>query len=307
MLHFLNLIRYKNLMIIAGTQLLFKFFLIDTFFKETALSDGQFILLIIATLCIAAAGYIINDIQDVEIDKINKPEQLIINQHISEKRANNFYLIFNFIGVLLGFYISNIIGKTGFAVVFVLISGLLYLYATSLKQYLIISNIVVAILVSISILIIGLFDVLPIMTTTNEFLVKYHFKILLIYTGFAFYTNLLREVIKDIQDIDGDYTNKMKTLPIVLGKQRTIKLISVLSLFIAVAVFYYMYSYLSDYQVIVFYMLGLIIAPVIYFSFLAWEAEKKKDFSKLSILLKLIMILGVLSIIPIHFYALKGF
>lgn len=306
MLHFLNLIRYKNLIIIAGTQLLFKYFLIDVFFRETALSYGQFALLIIATLCIAAAGYIINDIQDIEIDKINKPEQLIIDKHISEKRANYFYIALNFIGVLSGFYISSAIDRSGFAVLFVLISGLLYLYATSLKQYLIISNVVVSLLVSISILIIGLFDVLPIMTETNEFLVKYHFKILLIYTGFAFYINLLREIIKDIQDVDGDYANKIKTLPIVLGKQRTVKIISIMSLFTAVAVFYFMYTYLSDYQVIVLYLLLGVIAPVIYFSFVAWEAKKKKGFSKLSILLKLIMILGVLSIIPIHYYALKG-
>lgn len=306
-MNILNLIRYKNLLIIAGTQFLFKYFLIDTFFKETALPDWQFILLVLATVCIAAAGNIINDIQDIEIDKINKPKKLIVGKHISEKTANSLYIILNIIGVIIGFYIANSIGKSGFAVIFVLISGLLYYYATTLKRYLIISNIMISTLVSLSILIIGLFDVLPMMNNTNEFLVKYQFKILLIYAAFAFFMTLLREIIKDIQDVDGDHANGINTLPIAIGKQRTARLIAVLGISVCFAVFYFVYIHLHSYTILVAYFLLGVIAPMLYLSFISWDAKKKKVVSFISVLLKIIMIIGVLSIIPIHYYVLKGF
>jgi len=203
MLYFLNLIRYKNLFIIALTQLLFKYFLIDAFFTETALTYWQFILLVASTLFIAAGGYIINDIQDIVIDKINKPKKGVVGTHISQKTAYYIYIGCTFIGVFVGFYLANAIERSGFSVLFVLTAGLLYYYAISLKRYLLLGNIIISFFTALSILLIGLFDVLPILTEVNIFLVKYVFNILLIYSSFAFYTNLLREIIKDIEDIDG--------------------------------------------------------------------------------------------------------
>ncbi len=307
MISFFNLIRYKNLIIIGGTQLLFKYFLINAFFRDTALLDWQFFILVFATVCIAAAGYVINDIQDIEIDKINKPKKRIVENNISEKPANYIYIILNITGVLIGFYISNTIEKTSFAILFVLISGALYFYATTLKKYILISNIIVSFLVAISILIIGIFDVLPIKTETNTFLVNYFFKMLLLYAIFAFFINLLREIIKDIQDINGDHKNDILTLPILIGKQRSSKLVAILSLFVAIALSYFIYTYLAAYQIVIMYFIFVLLAPILYVTFLCWEAKKKKEFIKLSMLLKIIMVVGVLSIIPIHYYILKGF
>ncbi|NER14033.1 prenyltransferase [Leptobacterium flavescens] len=306
MMRFLNLIRYPNLIIIGLTQVLFKHFLIDSFFRETALSNMEFGMLVLATLCIAAGGNIINDIQDQEIDQVNRPAKRIVGRSISEKQANNAYLILTFAGVALGFYISNLIGKSGFAVLFVMIAGLLYFYATTIKQILIINNLLVSLLVAASILIIGIFDVLPLISETNEYVVKYLFRILLIYSAFAFFINFMREIIKDIEDVDGDYTHGIRTLPIILGKERTVKVVCTLSLLPLAGVFYFVYTYLFENRILVIYFLFLLMAPLFYFLFSGWEAKKRKDFATLSMILKLLMVFGVLSIIPVHYYILKG-
>src|SRR6056297_1863155 len=107
MIHFFKLIRWKNLILIALVQYLVKYALLLPFYESyqvtTTLSTLAFTLLVIATVCIAAGGYIINDIYDIETDKVNKPDKVIINKHISEKNALNLFIILNIIGVGLGF------------------------------------------------------------------------------------------------------------------------------------------------------------------------------------------------------------
>ena len=107
MIHFLNLIRWKNLLMIALVQILIKYALLLPFYEShgviTTLSPLAFFLLVIATVCIAAGGYVINDIYDVEADKINKPSKVIINTHITEKIALRLFIILNVIVVGIGF------------------------------------------------------------------------------------------------------------------------------------------------------------------------------------------------------------
>ncbi|WP_340199041.1 geranylgeranylglycerol-phosphate geranylgeranyltransferase [Ascidiimonas sp. W6] len=300
-MHFLYLIRYKNLLIIGLTQWLFKWILIDLFFKNSALSNTRFIYLILATICIAAAGNIINDIQDVSIDRINKPEKVIIGKKISEKTANWFYILLNIIGVALGFYVASVVDKSSFAVLFVLISGLLYYYSVSLKKVPLAGNILISILVALTVLIVGIFTLLPIISDANQFLVKYVFKILFWYSCFAFYINLLRELIKDIEDVNGDYTGGVISIPIVIGKKRTVKLVSILSILPCSALFFVVYEYLYSYPFLNIYLLFAIMGPLLYVSITAWSAKKKKEYTRLSTLLKLIMVLGVLSIIVVRY------
>src|SRR5690554_635682 len=125
------------------------------------LSTSQFILLVLATLCIAAGGNIINDIYDIEIDRVNKPDKVLIGKSISERTANNLFFILNIIGVGIGFYLSNVIGRPGFSALFIGISALLYLYAANLKSMLLVGNILVSILVAMSFIIVAIYDLLP--------------------------------------------------------------------------------------------------------------------------------------------------
>ncbi len=282
---------------IALVQVLIKYALFGPFGVITALNWFGFSLLILSTLCIAAAGNIINDIYDVETDIVNKPDKVIIGKTISEKSANNLFIVLKVIGVGIGFYLSNLVGKNGFFALFVIISALLYVYASYLKQVLIIGNIVVSVMVALSIIIVGLFELLPVITPQNQTTQLTFFKIILDYALFAFLINLVREIAKDIEDIDGDHKAGMNTLPIAIGRERATKILFVLSLIPLLAVVYYMVTYLYKQPIAIGYFLVFIVAPLIYITIKSFHAETKKNFHHISDLLKIVMLLGMLSLL----------
>lgn len=298
MINFLNLIRWKNLLLIAFVQILIKYALLEPFeVVKFTLNDFGFGLLVLATLCIAAAGNVINDIYDVETDFVNKPDKIIVGNSLSEKTAFNMYIVLTIIGIGVGFYLSNLIDRSGFSAIFVIISALLYIYATYLKQSLLVGNIVVSFLVAMSLLIVGLFELLPVITDQNQETQLTFFKIIFDYAIFAFMINLLREMIKDIEDINGDYKVEMKTLPIIIGRERALKIIFALSIVPLLAVIYYTITYLYRHYIVVGYFLIFIIAPLLYFTIKSFSAETKKEINFLSAFLKIIMLFGVMSLL----------
>jgi 4-hydroxybenzoate polyprenyltransferase len=293
----LNLIRYKNLLLIILTQVLIKYVLFSSFGVSIALTLFEFMLLVLATICIAAAGNVINDVYDVETDLINKPHKVIVGKSISEKTALNLFIILNVIGVGLGFYLSNSIGRSGFTALFIIISVLLYIYATFLKQTVLIGNIIISVLVAMSIIIVGLFDLLPAITPQNQLTQLAIFKIVFNYAVFAFMINLLREIIKDIEDIEGDSKTEIKTLPVVIGKKRATILVFILSLIPLFAVTYYVVTYLYKQQIAVVYFIVFIIAPLLYFTIRSTSAKSNRELHQLSNILKGIMLFGILSLL----------
>ncbi|TJY35823.1 geranylgeranylglycerol-phosphate geranylgeranyltransferase [Pontimicrobium aquaticum] len=297
MTNILNLIRWNNLVLITLVQVLVKYALFESFNIQLTLNTAQFIMLILSTISIAAAGNVINDIYDIETDLVNKPQKVIIGKSISEKKALYLFIILNVMGVGLGFYVSNIIDRSGFAVIFIIISALLYIYASYLKQTLLIGNIVISILVGLSILIVPVFDLIPSITNSNRELYVDIFKITFNYAVFAFMINLLREIIKDIEDINGDYKAQMKTLPILIGRDRTTLFVFALSFVPLIAIVHYIISYLYNYLFATVYFLLLIVGPMLYFTIKMFSAEQKKDYQHLSKVLKLIMLFGVLSLL----------
>ncbi len=293
---FLKLVRYQNLIMIILTQALIKYGLFNVFGISITLSGLGFILLCFATICIAAAGNIINDIYDLESDKINKPEKILLGTKISIKTANTLYIILSILGVGSGFYLSNLIGKPGFAAIFIIISALLYLYATYLKHIMVIGNLVISFLVAFSIIIVGLYDLMPAITPENRQTQSVIFSIVLDYALFAFLLNWLREMVKDQEDIKGDYNAGRNTLPIALGTKRTNLILFIVGLIPLVAIIYYLYQYLFENLWAVLYTLVLVVAPLLYFLIHVWTAKSKQDYTKLSTLLKIIMLFGILSL-----------
>jgi len=300
----LKLIRYPNLILIILTQIFIKYFLFERFGIATTLSNFQFILLCIATLSIAAAGNVINDIYDVETDTINNPRKVIIGNKISEKTGYNFYIAFSIIGVGIGFYLSNLISRPGFSAIFIIISALLYLYATYLKNIIIAGNLLISSLVSMVILILGLYDLLPAITPGNRATQAVIFSILLDYAFFAFLINWLREMVKDQQDVKGDFNTGRNSLPIALGKERANKVIAAISLIPICLIIYYMYEYLYENSYAVCYALFLIVGPLLYFISKLLSAKTEKQYAHLSNTLKLIMMFGLLSIALYQFILL---
>lgn len=305
MLSILNLIRWKNLLMIALVQLLIKYALFEPFGVTITLNWFGFALLIISTLCIAAAGNIINDIYDVETDTVNKPNTVIIGKFVSEQTAYTLFIILNVIGVGIGFYLSHLVGKSGFFALFVIISALLYVYATYLKQMILVGNIVISILVALTIIIVGLFELLPVITPQNQDTQLTFFKILLDYALFAFIINLIREITKDIEDIDGDFKSGMNTLPIAIGRERATKLLFILTLIPLFGITFYIMTYLYKHPIAVGYFLVLIIAPLLYITIKSFSAKTKKEYHHISNILKLVMLFGMLSLLLYKFILLN--
>ncbi len=277
-------------------MVLIKYTLFQPFDVALALTPFIFSLLVFATVCIAAGGNVINDIQDVAIDKINKPNKVIVGKSISEKAAYNFYIILTSLGVLLGFIVSNSIEKPSLAVVFILVAALLYWYATFIKSMFFIGNLLISLLVGFSLLIVILFDIFPALNEMDKSIQLLLSKTVLWYAIAAHFLNFIREVVKDIKDINGDKNGERSTLPIVLGISRTTTLVFGLGVFSLFMILIFAYNNLYQHTFLLFYFVFLLGGPLLIFSIKAWNAKKTKDYTLLSILLKIIMFLGICSI-----------
>ncbi|WP_333809096.1 geranylgeranylglycerol-phosphate geranylgeranyltransferase [Flavobacterium sp.] len=298
---YLKLIRYQNLLMLAFMQLVFRFLFLKESNIYLALTDFNYILLIISTVCIAAGGYVINNIMDQDTDEIAKPQNRVVGVSISESVAYNWYIGLTIVGVGIGFYLSNVIYKPTFASMFILVATLLYVYATNLKQIPVLGNIVVALLLSISIIIIALFDVFPATDEANRSRMGEIFSILIDYAIFAFIINLIREMVKDMEDIDGDYQTGINTLPIAIGIQKTKIIVGTLTLVAIAILAYYLKVNLFELDYVVYYTMILIVGPLIYFGVKLLNAKQKNEFHHLSLVLKLVLFFGIISIALIVF------
>ena len=293
---YLKLIRYQNLLMLAFMQLVFRFLFLKESNIYLALTDFNYILLVISTVCIAAGGYVINNIMDQDTDEIAKPQNRVVGVSISETAAYNWYICLTIVGVGIGFYLSNVIYKPTFASMFILVATLLYVYATNLKQIPVLGNVIVALLLSISIIIIALFDIFPATDPSNRTRMGEIFGILIDYAIFAFIINLIREMVKDMEDMDGDYQTGINTLPIAIGIQKTKIIVGVLTVIAITILAYYIKVHLFELDYVVYYTMVLIVGPLIYFGVKLLNALTKKEFHHLSLVLKLILFFGIISI-----------
>jgi 4-hydroxybenzoate polyprenyltransferase len=286
---------------LALMQFLFRYGFLKLQNVQLALTDWQYGLLVLATVSIAAGGYIINAILDVKTDTDNRPNTIIIGDSISEAKGYNLYIGFTVIGVVSGFYLSNTINKPSFASLFIIIAATLYFYSLSLKQSLLIGNLIVALLLSFSLLIVGVFDLYPVTSEENRPIMGLLFGILLDYAIFAFLLNFIREIVKDLEDVKGDSNQGMRTLPIIFGVKKTTKLVLALSLIPIICIVYYLNYYLFQSGLIISTIYGFvfILAPLIYFTLTIGSARQTKDFHHLSAVLKWVLFFGILSIVVI--------
>ncbi|HEX6225092.1 MAG TPA: geranylgeranylglycerol-phosphate geranylgeranyltransferase [Chryseolinea sp.] len=266
----LKLTRFGNLIIIGLSQYFTAGFLIGMH----TLNDFKLFLLSLSTILIAAGGYIINDYYDVKIDYINKPERVVIGKSITRRYAILFHSCLSAAGILLGFYLSWRIAGVNILSVF-----LLWLYSNNLKRLPFVGNITVAFLTGLAVLIVDLFY------RTQSSLV-------VIYASFAFFMTLVREVIKDMEDLKGDNSFGCKTLPIVWGIRKTKILIYIILMIFAcvVIVLNHFYSALPFKYHLIF-----LFVPLLWLFIRLIRADMKKDFTRLSIYCKVIMMLGILS------------
>lgn len=310
---FLNLIRFKNLTIIILTQYLIKFSLINYFINDFILTDFNFALLGFATILITAAGYIINDIYDVDADKINKNGSIIIDKYISTRKAMYWYTVFNIVGLGIGVYLAFIVGSPILSIIFIYSIYSLWTYSKKFKNSLLIGNIQVAFLTALCILTVALYDIFPngIVADNGELIT---FKIITYYAGFSALITFIREIIKDIEDYTGDVATNAKTLVITYGVRNAKRLVMLFILIILSFISYiqyFQYSILNstfEYDISMWGANNIAIIYIIciqllfiYLSLKIYNATHKKDFYFISQLCKVIMIGGILSI-PLFTY-----
>lgn len=274
---FLKLIRFGNLMIMVFTQYLVAIFLIGP--KENwqfFLLDWRLFLIVFSTFLIAAAGYIINDYYDIKIDIINKPKRVIVGRLLTRRIAIFSHTVFNFAGVILSLIVSWKISLIVLAAAF-----LLWLYSNSLKRLPLIGNMVVSFLTSFSVMVVGL---------------HYHKNISLvtIFAVFAFFISLVREIIKDMEDIKGDSAFGCKTLPLVYGIRRTKNILYLLIGIFLICLF--LLTKEGDRTLVIYFSL-FIFTPLAFLVLRLSKSDSSKDFHFLSKLCKFIMLGGVLSMI----------
>ncbi len=297
MLPYLKLIKINNLLIIVLAQLCIKYGLFEPFNIAITLNGFGISLLLIATASIGAAGNIIIEIYNQE----NSESENLLYGTISEKSANRLFIIFNVIGVLIGFYLANLIQKPGFAALFILISGVFYIYASYLKELIVIKNIIPALLIALSLIVVGIFDLLPAITEKNKESQSVIFAIIMDYSIFAFMIVILREILKDCINIDRDHNIGIRTIPIVLGKNRTTKIIGLLTLLPIISVVYYIYTYLFSNSKAVLFVLIFIIAPLLYFMISSFSTSTTKHLIRLRLVSKLILVIASFSLFLYQF------
>jgi len=302
MMKYLKLIRFQNLLMIALMQCIIRYGFLKLQKVELALADWQFALLVLATVFIAAGGYIINDIMDQETDSINRPNQVIVGRSISESMAYNLYFGFTIAGALIGFYLSNLIYRDNFFGIFIITSLLLYIYATSFKQIAVIGNILVSLALALSVIIVGLFDIIPATDQVNRFQMMLWLELLFDYAVFAFLLNFIREIIKDLEDINGDYNQGMRTLPIVLGVSRTAKVVAVITAIATLILLWYINNHLmnSGLYIATIYALVFLVSPLIFAVVKVWTATTQKEFHLLSNVMKAVIFFGILFILIVN-------
>ena len=305
---FFNLVRWPNLVFIAITQLLFVYAIVHPIFASAGYTPNirgwSLVLLIFSSLCIAAAGYIINDYFDLDIDLVNKPEKLVVDKLINRRWVIFWHLTLSIIGVLISLYLDI---TTNVRLLVVFNAGcvlLLFLYSISLKKKLLAGNVLISLLTAWVILVITWCESSNLITSAaiGSFTDKIT-RITFLYAGFAFVISLIREVIKDMEDIEGDRKYGCTTMPIAWGMNATKVFVSVwLVVLIAALSIVQFYVLQFKWWWSAAYCVIFIIIPLIYIFKQLFQANKSSQFHQLSSLVKLVMFSGILSMAFFRIY-----
>ncbi len=296
-MHYLRLIRWPNLLIIAFSQALVRYGIILPFMGENhAMSHSMFIALVCSTILVAAGGYIINDHQDTAVDKVNKPNKVIVGRHIKPSTAMNFYYILTFLGVGIGLWLGYTLGNIKLGLIPLISASLLWVYAYNLKQTPFLGNLVIAILSGLVLLTEGLFDIMPAITESSVELARAIFQIVLMYSGFGFLISLIREIVKDLEDLTGDKKMHYNTLPIAIGETATKGIIALLSTMLIAWLVYLTYQQ-QNWSYVSYYILLSLIIPTVFIIIGTFKAKTPQSYHQISNLSKLVMLTGLLLIV----------
>lgn len=303
---FLRLIRFPNLVFIIITQWLFEWCIYERIYRGDDSAERLNIFALIgASVCIAAAGYIINDYFDQNIDEINKPDKVVVNRLINRRWVIFWHMFLS----LLGLFLTNF--ALPFSQFWHLILGnmvaiiALWIYSTDLKKKLLVGNVLISLLTA---WVIGILFFSKHPLHLEHLLDVHHqevrfFRLTALYVGFAFVISLVREVIKDMEDINGDRRYGCTTMPIVWGLNVSKVFVAVwIVVLIAVLVALQIYAIGLGWWHSAFYCIVFIILPLVWVLRKLFPAHTPAHFHTLSTWVKWIMLAGILSMLFFRFY-----
>jgi len=329
MLHFLKLIRFPNLLIIALTMVGVRYGLLEPLWRSVIndmlergflvrgiglhMTGFNFFLLSLSTVFIAAGGYIINDYFDTKTDRINRPNKVVVGRTIQRRAAIILHIILSGLGLLIAIYIAYYAGNVKIALLQLCSIVALWFYSTHLKKQLLAGNILIALLAALVPITTGIYEfasgaILNLQILNNSvpeigsFILKKGTFMVIGYAAFAFLSNLFREIIKDIEDIEGDISDGCRTLPIIIGVEPS-KFIA-MSLIVFTMVFLGLvqqFIWNLDLTILFYFTLIAVQCPLLYTLYLLWNSYDKYSYHKASILCKIIITTGVISMFIFRF------
>lgn len=309
---FLKLIRWQNLLIVILTMVLMRYAVLAPLISKIGviLTQGtgeeipmtlqlpwyDFILLILATVFLTAGGYVINDYFDIQTDLINKGK-VIVGTKIPRRLAMMWHNIFNIAGVAAGFYISWKAGYLMLGALFLIVSGLLYFYSASYKRQFLVGNVIVALLTAMVPLLVVCYEwpALYRFYTINAISLP-EFNFIFYWIGgfalFAFLTTLTREIIKDIEDFEGDVAYGRNTVPVVIGVLSA-RVVSICLIILTVAFLYLVwYFFINDIFTLI-YLSVAIVLPLLFVIYKLVISKSRKQLHYASSFMKIVMLTGI--------------
>lgn len=303
----MRLVRWSNLLFLAALVWVMEKWVATPILVKAAFGEqlpGYMLLLIIlATVLIAAGGYVINDYFDVKIDRINRPDEVIVTRSISKPAAMRLSMILSGIGIACGIAVAVLLKSLTIGILFVLIPGLLWFYSSSYKRLFMIGNLIIALLAGVTPIVVAMTNV-AVLQLRYETILPYTTLVHDIYAwlgGFALFAFLLtwiREIIKDMQDQMGDRELECHSMPVVWGEKWTKVFVTGL-IVITLAIIGHLWWHILPFptawtNLSTRYIALGIVTPLLCSVWLLWSAKIPSDYKVCQQVVKFTMLIGML-------------
>lgn len=299
----MDITRLPNLLIVGISQYLFFYCLLIPLYNisgvHPSLSSTEFFLLVLATLLVTLGGYLINDIWDVETDKINKPEKVWVGNLCSTSKAMSIYFLVNLSGIAISIYTAISVGNWKLCLLYPLAAGFLYLYSVYLKQRALVGNLLVSLFCGLVFILVLFAEREAWSLAKSQSLEKANlvYQTFLGFAAFGFLITIIRELVKDLEDIEGDSRAGLRTLPIVFGVQASKTLIRFFfwtTVILSIGFIYWNINVAEWSPWGGIYGVLFLLLPLLFFLQFFEKFGTKETYRKMSLLLKLLMVFGLL-------------
>jgi len=303
----MRLVRWSNLLFLAALIWLMEKWVAVPILDKAAFGEQLpwylLLLIMLATVGIAAGGYVINDYFDVKIDRINRPDEVVVTRSVSKPAALRMSIGLSSFGAICGLIAAALLHSLTIAILFILIPGLLWFYSSSYKRLFMVGNLIIALLAGVAPMIVAMANV-AILQLRYETIIPFTTLPHDLYAwlgGFALFAFLLtwiREIVKDLQDQMGDRELECHSMPVVWGEKWTKVFVTgliVATLVIIGHLWYHVLPFSISWTTLStrYIALGVVI-PLLCTLWLLWAAKIPSDYKNCQQVVKFTMLIGML-------------